>query len=110
MKKLFFMMALVLSATGCGALRINPKSCKTDAVWGLSPNAVRGITREEQEEDRVVDIKAKEQFFVFYDRDIRLRDLLSEHGIKCEEVKKLRLVMSTSWFFWREVSLKVVKQ
>lgn len=110
MKKLGVWMVLVLSATGCGALRINPKSCKTDAVWGTSPNAVRGITREEQEEERVIDIKAKEQFFVFYDRDIRLRDLLEEHGIKCEEVKRLRLVMNTSWFFWREVSLKVVKQ
>lgn len=109
MKKLFFMMALVLSATGCGALRINPKSCKTDAIWGISPNATRGITRDEQEEERVIDIKAKEQFFVFYDRDVRLRDLLEEHGIKCEEVKRLRLVINTSWFFWREVSLKVVK-
>ena len=109
MKQSLFMMALVLFSTGCGALRINPKSCRTDAVWGSSPNSSRGITHEVMEEERVIDIKAKEQFFVFYDRDIRLRDLLNEHGIKCEEVKKLRLVMSTSWFFWREVSLKVVK-
>ena len=104
------MMALVLFSTGCGALRVNPKSCKTDAVWGLSANAVRGITRAELEEEKVIDIKAKEQFLVFYDRDIRLRDLLFEQGIKCEEVKKLRVVINTSWFFWREISLKVVKK
>lgn len=110
MKKSLFMMALVLFSTGCGALKINPKSCRTDAIWGASPNAVRGITREEQEDERVIDLKAKEEFFVFYDQDVRLRDLLAEHGMKCEEVKKLRLTIKTSWFFWREVSLKVVKK
>ena len=110
MKRSLFMMALVLFSTGCGALRVNPKGCKTDAVWGLSNDAVRGITRAELEEEAVIDIKAKEQFLVFYDRDIRISDLLLEQAIKCEEVKKLRVVINTSWFFWREVSLKVVKK
>lgn len=109
MRKTAFVMMLVLFSTGCGALKINPKSCKTDAVWGSSPNSSRAITHDEIAEEESIDLKAKESFFVFYNRDIRLRDLLNEHGIKCEEVKKLRLVMKTSWFFVREISLKVVK-
>ncbi len=108
MKKLM-VMSLVLLATGCGTLRVNPKSCKTNAVWGASPTSSREITREELEDEKVIDLKTKEEFYVFYDRDLRLRDLLEEHGIKCEEVKKLRVVIKTSWFFMREVSLKVVK-
>lgn len=102
-------MSLVLFATGCGTFRVNPKSCKTNAVWGASPTSSREITREELEEEKIIDLKTKEEFYVFYNRDLRLRDLLEEHGIKCEEVKKLRVVIKTSWFFMREVSLKVVK-
>lgn len=109
MKKLVVVISFVLLTTGCGTLRINPKSCKTSAVWGATPASSREITREELEEEKVIDLKTKEEFYVFYDRDLRLRDLLEEHSIKCEEVKKLRVVIKTSWFFMREVSLKVVK-
>lgn len=103
------LIATLVLFTGCGSLRINPRSCKTKAVWGSNPLSTREITREEIEEEKTLELKAKEQFFVFYDRDLRLRDLLEEHGIKCEEVKKLRVEVTTSWFFLREISLKVVK-
>lgn len=107
--KITLMFVLFLTSTGCGTLRVNPKSCKTNAVWGTSPNSSRETTREDLEDERIIDLKAKEEFYVFYDRDLRLRDLLEAHGIKCEEVKKIRVVIKTSWFFVREVSLKVVK-
>jgi hypothetical protein len=104
------LIVLVLLATGCGALRISPQGCRTDAVWGASPTSTREITRAEVEEEKVMDVKAKEKFFVFHDREIKLRHLLEENGINCGEVKKLRVVISTSWFAWREVALKVVKK
>jgi hypothetical protein len=110
MKKSLTLMVLVLLATGCGALRVSPKGCRTDAVWGANPLATREITKAEVEEEKVLDVKAKEHFLVFTDREVRLRTLLEEHGIKCDEVKKLRIVMSTSWFVLREISLKVVKK
>ena len=108
--KITMMVFMLLLATGCGALRINPKGCRTDAVWGSNPNSTREITREDLEEESTVDIKSKEDFFVFYDRDLRLRDLLEEHGISCAEVKKLRVVVTTSWFFKREIRVLVVKK
>ena len=104
------MVFIVLLATGCGALRINPKSCKTEGVWGANPNSSREITREEIEDEKTLDIKSKEEFYVFYDRDVRLRDILAEQGIKCEEVKKLRVIVTTSWFFKREIRVLVVKK
>ena len=109
MKQSFFIMALVLLSTGCGALKVNPKSCRTDAIWGSSLNSPRSHTFGKVVVEEVIEIKAEEQFLVFFDKELLLSDLLNEHGIQCAEVKKLRLVMSTSWFFWREVSLKVVK-
>ncbi len=103
------LVGFVLVLSGCGTLRVNPKSCKTNAVWGASPESSREITREELKEEKVIDLKTKEEFYVFYDRDLRLKDLLEEHGIKCEDVKRLRVVIKTSWFIKREVFLKVVK-
>ena len=108
--KITTMVFMLLLATGCGALRINPKGCRTDAVWGSNPLSTREITRENLEDKSTIDLKSKEVFFVFYDRDIRLRDILEEHGVKCEEVKKLRVVITTSWFFKREVNILVVKK
>ncbi|MBC7429297.1 MAG: hypothetical protein H7336_11835 [Bacteriovorax sp.] len=100
---------ILLSATGCGSLKITPKNCKTNAVWGSNPTSMRESTREEMDDERIIDLKAKDAFYVFSDREIRIRDILEQHGIKCEEVKKLRVEITTSWFFKREVSLKVVK-
>lgn len=103
-------LALVLTlTTGCASLRINPKNCKTNALWGSSPQTAWGAKKDELEQEKVLDLKMKETFLVFYNRDLRLRDLLEEHGIKCEEVKKVRVKISTTLFFMREVSLKVVK-
>jgi len=110
MKKSCSLIVLVLLATGCGALRVTPKGCKTDAVWGANPLATREITKAEVAEEETLDIRAKERFFVFVDKEVTIQSLLEEHGINCSEVKKLRVVMSSSWLFFREISLKVVRK
>lgn len=100
---------MVISTTaGCGALRINPKGCKTDALWGSNPLSSREITKEEME-DAQREVTGKKELTVITDTDIRLRDLLEENGIKCGEVKKLRVRISTKWIFFREIELKVIK-
>ncbi len=95
--------------TGCGSLKINPRACRTNAVWGSSPYSTRGLTRDEMMDEKVMNLKARETFLVFYDRNLRLLDLLKEHGIKCEDVKRIRVEIKTTLFFIREVVLKVVK-
>ncbi|MBC7714740.1 MAG: hypothetical protein H7177_15445 [Rhizobacter sp.] len=109
MKKLVMIACLLMFVSGCGSLKITPRSCNTKAVWGSNPASSRTSTREEMDDEKILDIKAKDEFYVFSDREIRIRDILESHGIKCEEVKKLRVEIKTSWFFKREVSLKVVK-
>jgi hypothetical protein len=104
------MMGIILIATsGCGALKVTSRYCKTDAVWGSNPQSIREATREELDDEKVLDLKASDEYFVFYDLEVRIKDILEAHGIKCEEVKKLRMEIKTSWFFKREVFLKVVK-
>jgi hypothetical protein len=103
------LVLFLLFLSGCGALRINPKSCNSPGIWGANPLSTREITREEAEDEKIIDLNMKESFLVFYDRDLRLRDLLNEHKIKCEEVKKIRVEIKTTWFLIRKVTLKVVK-
>ncbi len=107
--KVIALIFFVIALSGCGSLRINPKACQTDGIWGTNPKATRAITKNEIIEEEGLDLKASENFLVFYNRDLRLKDLLEEHNIKCQEVKKLRVAITTKWFFIREVSLKVVK-
>lgn len=107
--KCFLIVFFLFSFVSCGSLRVNPKGCQTNGVWGNNPKATRAITKGEIEEEKSIDLKATENFLVFYNRDLRLRDLLEEHDIKCAEVKKIRVAITTKWFFIREVSLKVVK-
>jgi len=110
MKKLPIIAALVLLFTGCGNLRVTPKGCKTDAVWGASPTSTREITREELNEEKGIEIKSKDDLYVFDDHEINLRELIEEAGMKCENIKNLRVVIETSWFFKRTVTLIVVKK
>lgn len=105
----FLIVLISFFLSSCGSLRVNPKGCQTDGVWGSNPKATRAITKNEIEEEKSIDLKATENFLVFYNRDLRLKDLLQEHNIKCEEVKKIRVGITTKWFFIREVSLRVVK-
>ena len=99
--KMLILISTMFLVSSCGALRISPKSCRTEAVWGSSELAAK---------ENPIEIKAKETYYAFTDVDLKLRDLLAENGIKCEEVKSVRVVISTSWLFMRDVSLKVVKK
>ena len=109
MKRIVLIVFILLFASSCGTLKITPRSCKTKAVWGSSPLSSRENTRREMDDEKIIDLKAKDDFYVFYDREIKIADILMDHGIHCKDVKKLRVEITTSWFFKREVSLKVIK-
>ncbi|MBY0416028.1 MAG: hypothetical protein K2Q18_17790 [Bdellovibrionales bacterium] len=110
MKKSGCLIALVLLSTGCGALRITPRSCKTDAIWGANPDSTRGLTKIEALEEENMEIINKGKIFVLGNREIKLRDLLEESGIHCDDVRKIRVVIGTTAFFWRDITLKVLKK
>ncbi len=107
---------------GCGAIKITPRSCTTESIWGTE--AIKALTLDEKpiyftrEDDelgndsnsdnvKMEELKTKETYFVIADMSVRLKDLLEEHNVNCEDVKKLNLKIETTFFFWREVTLKI---
>lgn len=108
MKKSWFFIIAGFLFVSCGTLRVTPKGCKTKAVFAANPEASREVTNEELE-DKENEITAKKTLIVIKDTEIRIKDLLHEKGLGCEDVKKLRVRIRTSWFFSREVEIKAVK-
>ncbi len=108
MRKAISIVFLGFFLASCGSIRINPKGCKTKGQWGNNPLTTREITDEELS-DAKVEVVTKSELMVFSDEDIRLRDILEKAGIKCEEIKKLRLQIDTYIFFKRVIQIKVVK-
>ena len=96
--------------TSCGSLRITPQNCKSRAFWS-SPEIVAekdiDIDSNDSNETEEIDIKKKEPLFIFFNTNLRLQELLNEYNTSCGEIKKLRLEIKTTFFFWREVNLIV---
>jgi hypothetical protein len=99
MRKLLLICGSLFLVCSCGSLKINPKNCKTEAVWG-SPDP----------KEAVIEVKSRSSYYVFGDQEVKLSDILAENAIECEAVKSVRVVVSTSWLFVRDMSLKVVKK
>lgn len=97
MKFILLTFIFICSLSGCGQLRISPKSCKTNAFW------------DDEEKNEKREHYEKESFFVFLDTEILLRDLFKEHGIECQGVKKVRLKIGTTFFFFRKISFDIVR-
>lgn len=108
MKKVLFFIIAGFLFVSCGSLSVSPKGCKTKAVFAANPESSREVTNEELE-DKENEVTAKKNLIVIKDTEIRIKDLLREKGLGCEDVKKLRVKMSTRWFFNREVEIKAVK-
>ncbi len=115
-------LLFLLLLSSCGALRISPRSCMTEAFWGS--RGVKAHTIDEKPiyfidenseldqtevSEKMIELKTKEDFFVIADMTVRLKDLLADHQVNCEDVKKLSVKMESKFFFWREVTLKISK-
>lgn len=109
MKKVCILLVLTF-LTSCGSLRITPQNCKSRAFWS-SPEIVAekdiDIDSNDSNETEEIDIKKKEPLFIFFNTNLRLQELLNEYNTSCGEIKKLRLEIKTTFFFWREVNLIV---
>lgn len=111
MKKVCILVVLTF-LTSCGSLRISPQNCKSSAFWS-SPEIVAETDTDTDSvasnENEDTDIKKKEPLFIFFNTNLRLQELLTEYNTSCGEIKKLRLEIKTTFFFWREVNLIVEK-
>jgi hypothetical protein len=103
-------LALLISlfCVSCGSLRVTPKGCKTNATYSSNPDVLREVTYDILE-DRKNEITMTKNINVINDTEVKIKDILKENGLRCEDVKKLRVRIKTAWFFSREVELKVLK-
>lgn len=99
---------LGLFCVSCGSLRVTPKGCKSNATYSSNPDVLREVSYDKLVE-RENEVTLTKKLGVITDTEIRIKDLLKENGLRCEDVKKLRVRIKTTWFFNREVELKVVK-
>lgn len=99
MKSLLVLLMLV--CTSCGSLKLSPQACRSPGYWGSNNDP-----KEEGEQE----LKFTEDYYVLtVDREVRLRDFLKERGVACEEVKKIRVQMSSVFFVKRVLNVFITK-
>lgn len=97
-----------LFCVSCGSLRVTPKGCKTNATYSSNPEVLREVSYDKLVE-RENEVTMTKKIGVITDTEVKIKDILKENGLRCEDIKKLRVRIKTTWFFSREVEIKVVK-
>ena len=91
MKFLILVIVLILSAS-CGSMSITPRGCQTQGSWGS--------------EESINDIKISESYYLTTDEvEVKLKDLLAKHDVKCSQIKNLRIKIISSFFVKRTVEI-----
>ncbi len=89
--------------TSCGSLKVTPKGCKTQGVWGED-------LAQNRQESIVKDSIINESFTVlFNDQEIELGPFLKEKGIECSEIKKMSIQLTSDFFIMRELIITIKK-
>lgn len=97
---LLVILGLVMVVSSCGSLKLTPQGCKSPGYWGKKDEAA-GHSGEQ--------VFSREYYLLTLDKEIRLRDFLKENGVSCEEVRSLRVQLSSSFFIKRKLSVFIVK-
>lgn len=93
----FFLLAFA----SCGSLRVLPNGCRTDGTWGDHPIEAHGGS----------EIQIHESYFIFFDdHEVKLKDLVKEAYLECNEIKKIRVEMHSSLFIKRELNIYITKK
>lgn len=91
MKILILILVLLLSVS-CGSMSITPRGCQTQGSWGS--------------EETINDIKISESYYLTTDEvEVKLKDILAKHDIKCGQIKTLRIKINSSFFVKRTVEI-----
>jgi hypothetical protein len=101
-------LSLLLLASGllnsCGALRVTPKGCNTQGVWG------EDLAENRQDKQVKQESIIKESFTVFFNvQEVELGPFLKEKGIECSEIKKMSIQLTSDFFIMREMIITIKK-
>lgn len=103
--KALYALSILLCLASCGSLKLSPQGCKSPGFWGGVPS-----NTEEVSKLRLQEFEFAEEYYVLaLDKEIRLRDFLKEKGVKCADVKKIRVRMSSAFFLKRKLNVTIAK-
>lgn len=105
---LTFLVLLILA--GCSSVKVVPSACQTSGVWGDNPTLARELRLKDLEEEEKIDERAKRSYFTFSKSTVRIKDIANDASIDCRDIKKMRMEISSKFFFFKEVKLKIVKK
>lgn len=90
-----FLILVLLFVTSCGSLKLSPKGCRTQGLWGDVGSP---------------EVAFREVYYVWnIDHEVRLKDFLKAHQLDCSEIKKMRVEMKSVFFVRRELTIFVQK-
>jgi len=99
MKNLLILFDLFL-ISACGALNVTPTGCRSNGFWGNDQEL--GRTSPE--------IMLSKEYFVWnVDYEVRLKDFLKEMNMNCDEVKRIRVEIVSTFFVNRKLNVYVTK-
>lgn len=98
MKNFFLLIFSAFLLSSCGSLTLSPQACRSSGQWGIS------------ESSGPQERKISAVYYVMtMDKEIRLRDLLKDNGVACQNVKKMRVEMSSVFFVKRVLSVYITE-
>jgi hypothetical protein len=95
-------LALILCS--CGSLRVLPKGCKGPGEW--APN----LADSDAALMSIKPVVISEDYLIWnMDTEVRLKDFLKKRGLTCDEVKRIRAEMTSSFFVRRNLTLFIYR-
>lgn len=93
LKKIILFPLLIFLAS-CGSFTVTPRACRTTGFWGPKALNEQVITAD---------------YYLFtLDKEVMLRDILLEHNLQCDQIKSMRLKLTSSFLFKRTVEVYYV--
>jgi hypothetical protein len=97
--RLVIVLFLVI-LTSCGSLKITPKGCRTSGLWG----------NQSLEDKNLREFSFTQEYYVWNtDQIVKLKDILADNKMSCDEVKNLHLEIRSEFFIKRIVTVYIQK-
>ncbi len=94
------MLSTLFLFSACGALMVTPNGCRSDGLWGNDQELGRASP----------EIKLSKEYFVWnVDYEVKLKDFLKEKHMSCNEVKRIRVEIESTFFVSRKLNVYVTK-
>lgn len=107
--KIVIYLCLIILLSSCASIKLSPKGCDSSASWGEGnvQSHVQDVTKLNE---KTIEINTDKTYFVIFNHNINLRELLKEYDYNCQEIQNFRATISSKFFFFKKVSLKFIVQ